>query len=182
MGTCWKRGFLNRIWDSGVTFGSSLYSRRENDCLCSCQFPTGCCLLSFSVGLEDLWRETINEESIWGCMWFSGDYAGVGLTVGLHDLECLFKPWWFFDSVLVYVFACKLCGMWHCASAHMKWALVSCTTCFTKVNLKEQGWIIMWLQTETTLSLKWKKTWLGFLNFYHSFGYFAPNTFQLSSE
>lgn len=92
MGSCYGRG-LNRIWDSGVTFESSLYSRRENDCLCSSCWELASCLLSFAVGLEDLWRERINEASIWGYMWFSGDYAGARLTVGLDDLECLFKPW-----------------------------------------------------------------------------------------
>lgn len=53
------------------------------------------------------------------------------------------------EHVLLYVFACKFCDMWHCASTHMKWALVSCTTCFSKVSLKKQGWISVQLQTES---------------------------------
>lgn len=52
------------------------------------------------------------------------------------------------EHVLVYIFSCEFCGTWHQASAHMKWALVSCTTCFSKVNLKKQGWSVQ-LQTES---------------------------------
>lgn len=52
------------------------------------------------------------------------------------------------EHMLVYVF-CMLCDLWHCASAHMKWVLVSCTACFIKVSLKKQGWISVWLQTES---------------------------------
>lgn len=36
-------------------------------------------------------EETINGKSIWGSMWFSGDWDGVGMAVGLHDLcWCMF--------------------------------------------------------------------------------------------
>lgn len=51
------------------------------------------------------------------------------------------------ERVLVVWFCVR--ALWHRACPHMEWALVSCMTCFSKGTVKMQGWISVWLQTES---------------------------------